>query len=111
MYPGAKSFSFVIFSTLENAIRAFNELDDTRPNEFPEQSWPIALLYIKQGNFFKIIFKEKNRFLVPQESILTATKIPDGLSVFNDFISPEEESNLIKFLDKEETKSRKYFTI
>lgn len=49
VYPGSKSFSFIVFSSIEKAIITFNELNDTRPEEFPQQAWPIALLYIKKG--------------------------------------------------------------
>lgn len=49
VYPGSKSFSFIVFSSIEKATQAFEELNNTRPEEFPQQAWPIALLYVKKG--------------------------------------------------------------
>lgn len=44
---------------------------------------------------------------MPESHLASASKIPNGLEIFNDFITVEEEIDLIKFLNMEE-KSRSF---
>jgi hypothetical protein len=46
VYPTSKSYSFVVFSTLDAAERAHARLNGTQPDGFPQ---PLQLVYVDRG--------------------------------------------------------------